>query len=127
MRCSLSLEKRVIEKVYRYRNLQKYHAVFVGAEYQQYHAYSANKSYLSKKDLIKLDSRLLHKLFQIGTPGTKENGNYLGNCAEVHAGDKVLGQCHSMTVDQLCFSHAYRPRTLQIVPYCKNCILTFNL
>ena len=128
MNCSLSLEKLVITKAYRNRNFRKNYAAFVGAQFQQYYGWSTNKSHLQENTLKKmLDSRLCHKLQSLGRLGHKRNGNYLGNCAEVHAGNKVLQQTNRITIDQLRFSNAYRCRTMQIVPYCDNCLDTFTL
>lgn len=128
MNCSLHLEKLIIKKVYRLRNFRKTHAAFVGAEFQQYYGWSANKSHLQEKVLKKiLDPRLCQTLQSLGRLGYKRKGNYLGNCAEVHAGNKVLQQTNKIAINQLRFSNAYRCRTLQIIPYCDNCLDTFNL
>lgn len=128
MNCSRGLENLIIKKVYRYRNLQKDFEVFVGAEFNQYKGWSTNKSRLSEKELKKLlDARLSSKLQTLGKLAHKRKGNYLGNCAEVHASNKVLNQNMKVRVDQITFTNAYRCRTLQIIPYCPNCLDTFNL
>lgn len=53
MNCSRGLEQLIIQKVYRYRNLQKDFQVFVGAEFNQYKGWSTNKSRLSENELKK--------------------------------------------------------------------------
>ena len=128
MNFSKNLGLLIIKKVYIYRNLQKDYAVFVGAEFNQYRGWSTNKSRLSEKELKKiLDARLIGKLETLGKLAHKRNGNYLGNCAEVHASNKVLTQSINARVDQITFTNAYRCRTLQVIPYCPNCLDTFNL
>ena len=128
MSCSKSLEFEAIRRAIKYRKLQKYHAAFVGAEYNQYFGFAANQPYKTEKELNKLlDTRLKKKLLSLGKLAHKRKGNYLGNCAEVHASDKVLKQHYKIRVDQISFTKAYRCRTMQIIPYCFNCLDTFNL
>ena len=127
MSCSKSLEFEAIRRVHQYRNLQKYHAAFVGAEYCQFNWYSANKPYKTEEELNKiLDSRLKNKLLSLGRLAHKLNGNYLGDCAEVHASDGVLKQIYKIRVDQISFTKAYKGGTLPIIHYCSNCLDTFN-
>ncbi|MFR1249281.1 MAG: hypothetical protein ACLSFE_09900 [Christensenellales bacterium] len=128
MNCSKSLEELVIKKVYRFRRLQKGYAAFVGCEYQQYRGTSCNKSRITQKELEKmLECRLKDKLKTLGVLGQKRGKNYLGNCAEVHAANKVLLQNDIVAIKQLTFSNAYRPRTLQRIDYCQNCLDTFQI
>ncbi|SHG04765.1 hypothetical protein SAMN05444405_12150 [Bacteroides luti] len=128
MNCSISLECLVIKKAYIFRRLQKDPEVFVGAEYQQYRGWSCNKSRMTKKELEKLlTTRLKGKLEILGNLAEKRYKNYLGNCGEVHAANKVLKQNDTIAINQLTFSNAYRPRTLQKINYCQNCLDTFNI
>ena len=128
MGCSKSLELEVISRAIHYRKLQQYHAAFVGAEYNQYNGFATNQPHKTEKELNKLlDTRLKKKLLTLGKLAQKRKGNYLGNCAEVHASDKVLKQHHKVRVDQISFTKAYRCRTLQTIPYCANCLDTFNV
>lgn len=128
MNCSKSLEYLVIKKAYIFRRLQKDPAVFVGSEFQQYKGWSCNKSRITKKELEKkLTIRLKNKLEKLGKLAEKRYKNYLGNCGEVHAANKVLKQNHTIEINQLTFSNAYRPRTLQKIDYCQNCLDTFNI
>lgn len=55
-------------------------------------------------------------------------GNVLGRCAEQHAASTLQNQHHSTTDPKnLRFSKALRPRTMEVVDYCKNCKEIFNL
>ncbi len=52
----------------------------------------------------------------------------VGNCAEEHVANKAIekvGGCNDGDIDTIIFSHAIRPRTKCIRPYCDNCLLTF--
>ena len=54
--------------------------------------------------------------------------NTLGRCAEQHAASTLQNRRHSTAPPaRLQFSKAFRPRTLEIVEYCKNCKDIFNL
>jgi hypothetical protein len=126
--CSKSLEYEVMRKAYRIRNFRKPVAVIVGCQFNQYKGIAVNHPYMTYKQLIvELDYRLLRKLKILGPLARKRNNNYLGNCAEVHASNKVLKQTPIIELDQIVFSLAYRPRTLQVIDYCQNCLDTFNI
>lgn len=54
--------------------------------------------------------------------------NALGHCAEQHAASTLQNQHHSTTdPKRLGFSKAIRPRTMEVIDYCKNCKDIFNL
>jgi hypothetical protein len=126
--CSQSLEYEVMRKAYRIRNLCKPVAVIVGCQFNQYKGTAINCPYITEKQLLAdLDSRLLIKLQILGPLAKRRNKNYLGNCAEVHASNKVLKQNNRVQLNQIVFSLAYRPRTLQVIDYCQNCLDTFNI
>ena len=74
----------------------------------------------------KLESALRTKLGEIGT---KRKGckNYIGACAEPHAARQVLIDKPEAAINDLVFGLAYRPRTKNKVPYCKNCEDVFNV
>lgn len=72
--------------------------------------------------------KLEKKLKSLGVIGKKRAGcdNVLGACAEPHAARKVLSHFGKrMGLNQILFSKALRPRTMEDVPYCKNCKDTF--
>ena len=72
--------------------------------------------------------KLEKKLKSLGAIGKKRAGcdNIIGACAEPHAARKVLSHFGKrMGLNQIEFSKALRPRTMEEVPYCKNCKDTF--
>lgn len=102
---------------------------------------SCQKTYQIKEDVLQicLHEVLVDKLNALGGIGTVRNGNHLGYCAEIHAADNLLKQLDyaniKISLKEICFSNAYRPRTLMPykhykitnIPYCQNCIDTFEL
>lgn len=72
--------------------------------------------------------KLEKKLKSLGVIGKKRPGcdNVLGACAEPHAAHKVLSHFgNRIGLNQIQFSKALRPRTMEEVLYCKNCKDTF--
>ena len=72
--------------------------------------------------------KLEKKLKSLGRIGKKRNGckNTIGACAEPHAAQKVMKHFgKQMSLNRVVFSTAYRPRTMEVVDYCKNCTDTF--
>lgn len=67
------------------------------------------------------------ELSGLGTMYTRVNGNILGCCAEVDAADYIMSRLRFLKPDQVKFSNAIRPRTMQIVPTCKNCKSIFSI
>lgn len=68
----------------------------------------------------------------LGSIGERRNDgschNTLGQCAEQHAASTLQNRKYSSTPPaHLQFSKAMRPRTMEIVEYCKNCKDIFNL
>ena len=62
--------------------------------------------------------------------GDSLNGNLIGHCAEPHAANRTMNQFRkrnhkNLQLDEVFFSMAIRPRTMEVIPYCKNCINTF--
>jgi len=74
-----------------------------------------------------ISNKLKIKLATIGVLYTKLNGNYIGCCAEVNAANQILLRFPFLDPNQVKFSKAIRPRTMQKIPTCRNCINTFNL
>ena len=85
---------------------------------------SCKPQYKEYNDTPKLEN----KLKSLGKIGKQRNGtkNPIGACAEPHAAHKVLKHFGlRMTLNQVVFSTALRPRTMEKVDYCQNCIDTF--
>lgn len=72
--------------------------------------------------------KLKNKLKSLGPIGKVRKGckNIIGACAEPHAAHRVIKRVNpSLSLNQIIFSFAYRPRTMERVDYCKNCTDTF--
>lgn len=65
----------------------------------------------------------------LGDIGRKrdECRNYIGACAEPHAARTVMSENTKVMVRDLVFSYAYRPRTKNVIRYCRNCTDVFNV
>ncbi len=79
----------------------------------------------------KFDFRILNLLKVIGNvdgpSNVKDCNNKVGHCAEPHAANEMIKTSMRLTVGDLEFSPAIRPRTRQIIQYCGNCKATFGL
>lgn len=85
---------------------------------------SCKPQYKEYNDTPKLEN----KLKSLGKIGKQRAGvkNPIGACAEPHAAHKVLKHFGPrMSLNQVVFSTALRPRTMEKVDYCQNCIDTF--
>lgn len=68
----------------------------------------------------------LTSLGEIGKKSTKTKcDNIIGQCAEVHAANKLLKRHKCKRLKDIRFSVAMRPRTLEKFPPCENCKATF--
>lgn len=74
-----------------------------------------------------ISSKLRIKLLTIGEMYAPVNGNFLGCCAEVNAANRVLHKLPHLKLYEIDFANARRPRTMQIIPPCLNCKITFSL
>lgn len=108
----------------------------LGLQIRGYHpaaVIAAGKSYYKKVGRSRPPSphiyshNLRMQLSLLGDMYTEINGNLLGCCAEVNAADQVMTRLRNLEPNEVDFSNAIRPRTMQIVPPCKNCKLTFSL
>lgn len=71
---------------------------------------------------------LENKLKSLGRIGKVRRGckNVIGACAEPHAARKVLNHFgNRISLNQMVFSTAFRPRTMEKVDPCQNCKDTF--
>lgn len=69
----------------------------------------------------------LQELGAIGSVKNERTSNVIGKCAEVKAANHVLKGEKNLYINDLKFSPARRPRTLQRHQACPNCQATFNL
>lgn len=74
-------------------------------------------------------SILYKRLITIGKIGKKSTktkcDNIIGQCAEVHAANKLLKRNKCSKLKDIHFSVAMRPRTLEVCPPCENCKAIF--
>lgn len=66
--------------------------------------------------------RKMIKIGEIGkAPYDRKTKNIVGNCAEQHAGNNLMNKYKINKLNNLYFSDAIRPRTMEIIPACNNC------
>ncbi|OPC54597.1 hypothetical protein BAY06_12820 [Elizabethkingia anophelis] len=118
----IKLEKIVIAKAKSLKNQHKYPASIIGAKYSYFRKIDRSGP-ISPNIIVK---KLRDQLNNIGELYTKHNGNTLGCCAEINASNQILERRPKIELKSIIFTKAIRPRTMQIIPTCKNCKLTFN-
>ncbi len=74
-----------------------------------------------------ISDKLRNKLSLLGEMYSRVNGNAIGCCAEVNAANHVISKLPYLKPEDVDFSRAIRPRTMQTVPPCRNCQQTFDL
>lgn len=85
---------------------------------------SSKPQFMEYYDTPKLENKM-KSLGKIGSVRQACN-NPIGACAEPHAAHRVLSHFGTqMSLNQVVFSTAYRPRTMEVVDYCQNCKDTF--
>ena len=62
--------------------------------------------------------------------GDMRHNNIIGHCAEPHAANSTMNSFHNdmhkdMQLKEVFFSEAKRPRTMEVIPTCQNCLDTF--
>lgn len=117
---SHTLEKLTWNYAMKLKNLKHDHAAVVGAEY--YNIKRVDHSIKRRNYIVK---RLRNRLELLGKINSSLNNNIIGGCAEVGAAHKVLIMLKRIQISDLQFSTPRRPRTMQPVPTCPNCLQTF--
>lgn len=69
--------------------------------------------------------RLKTILGRIGEHSIKGKRYIIGNCSEQHAANNYISHYHENDVNNLYFSEAVRPRTMQVYEPCDNCKAIF--
>lgn len=119
---SPTLERKTNQYALGFKRTKIYPAVVIGAEFSYYKRVDKSKPVCSTN----LVNKLRKKLLKLGTLYTTVNGNSLGCCAEVNAGNQILMLRPYVTLDKIEFSKALRPRTMQEILKCQNCKQTFS-
>ena len=72
-------------------------------------------------------ARVLQELGMIGEQPVKNSRskNKIGHCAEQHAANDLLNEQRGVTLDDIYFGLAFRPRTGEYIPPCENCTYVF--
>lgn len=90
-------------------------------------AYSFGTSY---RVVTSCTSQLQRRLNILGDVGKRSNHtdtkNIIGKCAEVKAANQVLQATKKLNVTEIEFTPAIRPRTLEKIPRCQNCVIVFG-
>lgn len=116
------LERKTMNLALKFKSNGRYPAAVVGAE-------KSNIKRVSQSCPVCpsiLVNSLRNRLGALGELYSKANGNMVGCCAEVNAANSVLTCRSYLKPNEIKFSKALRPRTMQVVPMCKNCQKTFN-
>ncbi|WP_304543767.1 hypothetical protein [Sulfurimonas microaerophilic] len=114
-------EKMIFNFAKRYQRKKIYPATVICANY--------NREFVIDKSgavPINLANQLKIQLSTLGTIGERNSsGNFIGRCSEVRASNPILNHNPHLRTQQVHFSNAYRPRTMQMIPTCSNCTRTF--
>lgn len=116
------LENRVIIQAKNYKTQKLYPATIIGAQFSYFK--KIEKS--GPIDCLKIVKKLRKKLLTIGELYSRQNGNTIGCCSEINASNQILTKRPNTELTKIKFTKAIRPRTMQEVPRCKNCKLTFE-
>lgn len=84
----------------------------------------------SLKMLSSYNKKLQEKLIglgKIGTPSSHpESQNIVGKCAEAKTANYILNANEKIKITDITFTAAIRPRTLEKISRCPNCIYVFG-
>jgi len=116
-----NLEKIVRQQCIIKNENNDYPASVVGASYLQ--SFFIDKTGFPPPPLA---DQLELKLKKLGKLGDLKNGNLIGKCVEESAANKLLRSRKKGKPEEIQFTTALRPRTMQKVPMCKNCHQIFN-
>ncbi len=62
--------------------------------------------------------RELKRVGYIGGYSYNGGGYIIGNCAEQHSGNNYMNRYRESRLEELYFTEAVRPRTMEVFPYC---------
>lgn len=100
-------------------------ACAIGARVKKF--YSFGTSY---RVVQSCNPRLKRRLARLGDVGKKSantnSTNVIGKCAEVKAANQILRKSKKLDVPEIELTPAIRPRTLERIPRCPNCVVVFG-
>ncbi|MFV8271263.1 hypothetical protein ACNQGP_15190 [Flavobacterium sp. GT2N3] len=110
------------EKLFaKHKRTNKLPATIIGAEHL------SNKEVAhSGKHPNPICSKLEKELVKIAPLGKKGLDNYVGCCCEVRASNKIILLRPSVSIGDITFTRAIRPRTGQTIRRCQNCKQVFG-
>lgn len=102
-------------------------ACSIGAKGNKYSSFGTSYRILPINKYLKQLRCQLNRLGTIGTISTiTGSSNIIGKCAEVKATNNLLKRESQLGVNNIVFTKAIRPRTLEKIPRCQNCIEIFG-
>jgi hypothetical protein len=102
-------------------------ACSIGAQGIKHSSFGTSYQILPNHKYLKPIRTHLNKLGKIGnTSDITKSSNIIGKCAEVKATNNLLKRESNLEVHNVTFTKAIRPRTLEKIPRCKNCITIFG-
>jgi len=102
-------------------------ACSVAARGKKYSSFGTSYRLLPIHKYLKPTKALLRNLGVIGNQSLITNtSNIIGKCAEVKAINNIFKRESKLSVFDVTFTQAIRPRTLEKIPRCQNCTLIFG-
>lgn len=102
----------------------------IGAKYFNTGAYGTSHGFLPNYGIFMPMFNQLKKIGQIGRRSNKKiikgKRNFVGKCAEVKASYAINKINRITNISDIEFTNAYRPRTMQTIKRCNNCVYIFG-
>lgn len=99
----------------------------IAAKGKKYSSFGTSYRLLPIHKYLKPTKALLSKLGKIGNTSLITNTtNIIGKCAEVKAVNNIFKRESKLSVADVSFTQAIRPRTLEKIPRCQNCTQIFG-
>ncbi|QXC37228.1 hypothetical protein I6L40_15105 [Aeromonas sp. FDAARGOS 1410] len=100
-------------------------ACSIAGKHGKFFAFGTSLKVLSSYNK-KLHNKLI-KLGKIGTPSNHpESDNIIGKCAEVKTANHIINANKKLEILDITFTAAIRPRTLEKISRCPNCVYVFG-
>lgn len=101
-------------------------ACTIAAKSQKFYSFGSSYKLLNKYH-PKIKDVLNKKLGSIGETSEKTGSkNVIGKCAEVKAANALLVNDNSCFIEAIEFAAAIRPRTMETIDRCNNCVCVFG-
>ena len=118
---SANLENQVVNTSAEMASNGRYPAAVVGASTSD----GSTVISMSGKIPQTVAPKLLTASENVGGIGNVNAGKTVGCCAEFHAANELMLKNPTLNPTKINFTPAIRPRTMEVVPPCKNCITIF--